>query len=271
MESSAVAESATTQSRTSSRIRVVETEDQSNIECHKLMAGICDRHETVVDMDTCGAIVLTKDREDEWTQQVVDRNKKCCGTKSEHLGHLFESQMASERQIMELANIEKLEVAEVVLQEAIGQKQRSSTPGGLITASRIIWSMTATKVIENEQHHSMSDGWRSATTWNEQETDKCWEEVMSIMMGEPVIDVPTTYVSENHGWEDVHRGTNFPLGGRDAESIETECVRMAHRHKNHVTNQTDVVRWRDDGKTQLVQRSEMEPTGIRMEVKQQTC
>ena len=48
-----------------------------------------------------------------------------------HLGHLFESQMESERQIKELANIEKLEVAEIMLQEAIAQnKQRSSTPGG---------------------------------------------------------------------------------------------------------------------------------------------
>ena len=110
----------------------------------------------------------------------------------------------------ELAHIEKLEEAEVVLQEAI-EKQRSSAPGGLITASRIMWSMTATKVIENEQHQSMSDGWRSATTWNEQETDKCWEEVMSIMMGEPVIDVPMTYVSENYGWEDASRRT---VGGR---------------------------------------------------------
>ena len=44
-----------------------------------------------------------------------------------------------------------------------------------------------------------------------------------------------------------------------------------YRHKDHATNQTDVVRWRDERKTQLVQRSEMEPTGIRMEVKQQTC
>ena len=76
--------------------------------------------------------------------------------------------------------------------------------------------MAATKVIEKEQHYSTSDGWRSATTWNEQETDKCWEEVTSILTGELVIDVPTTYVSENHGCVDVHRGTNFP------------CVRMAH-------------------------------------------
>ena len=177
MESSAVAESATTQSRTSSRIRVVEIEDESNIECHKLLAGIFDRHGTVADMDTCGAIVLTKDPKDcdGWTQQVVDKNKKCCGAKSEHLGHLFESQMVSERQIMELANIEKLKVAEVVLQEAIAQ---------------------TTEII-------------------------CAE------------------------WLDD----------------------VARKPEDHATSQTDLVRWRDEKKPQLVQRSEMEPARIRMEVK----
>ena len=79
----AVAESATTQSMTSSRIRVVETEDQFNIECHKVLASRSDRHATIEDMDTCGAIVLTLDPEDRdgWTQQVVNRNKKCCGAK----------------------------------------------------------------------------------------------------------------------------------------------------------------------------------------------
>ena len=43
---------------------------------HKVLAGIFDRHGTIVDMDTCGAIVLTIDPEDRdgWTQQVVDRN-----------------------------------------------------------------------------------------------------------------------------------------------------------------------------------------------------
>ena len=49
----AVAESATTRSTTSSRIRVVETEDQSNIECHMVLADIFDRHGTIVDMDKC--------------------------------------------------------------------------------------------------------------------------------------------------------------------------------------------------------------------------
>ena len=61
MTLAAVAESAMTQSTTSSGIRKMETEDQFNIECHKLLASIFDRHGTTVDMDTCGAIVLTID------------------------------------------------------------------------------------------------------------------------------------------------------------------------------------------------------------------
>ena len=40
MTLAAVAESATTQSTTSSRIRVVETEDQFNTECHKVLASM---------------------------------------------------------------------------------------------------------------------------------------------------------------------------------------------------------------------------------------
>ena len=108
MTLAAVAESATTQSTTSSRIRV-ETEDQFNTECHKVLAGMFDRHETIVDMDTCRAIDKMTDPEDcdGWTQQVVDRNKKCCGAKSGHLGFLFESQKVSMRRIKEFANIEK--------------------------------------------------------------------------------------------------------------------------------------------------------------------
>ena len=92
----------------------METEDQFNIDCHKLLAGIFDRHETIVDMDTFGAIVLTIDPEDRdgWTRQIVDRNKKCCEARSGHVGHLIELQMRRERQIKELVNIEKLEVAE---------------------------------------------------------------------------------------------------------------------------------------------------------------
>ena len=66
------------------------------------------------------------------------------------------------------------------------------------------------------------------TTWNEHETDKCWEEVTSILTGKLNIGVPTTSASENHGCVVVHRGTNFPSSSSDAESNETGCVRMAH-------------------------------------------
>ena len=162
----------------------------------RLLASRSDRHGTIEDMDTCGAIVLMTDPEDcdGWTQQVVDRDKKCCGAKSGHLGHLFESQLVSERQIKELANIEKLEVAEIMLQETIariteiiyagwlddGARRTREDPAAdrgsedaTITASRIMLSMAATEVIEKEQHRSTSDGWRSMTAWNEHETDKC--------------------------------------------------------------------------------------------------
>ena len=143
----------------------------------------------------------------------VDWNKKCCGAKSGHLGHLFEPRMVSERRIKELANIEKLEVAEITLQEARAQATEivyagwlddaakgtpedpaadRSSEDAIITASRIMLSMAATTVIEKEHHHSTSDGWRSMTTWNEHETDKCWEEVKSILMGELVIGIPVT-------------------------------------------------------------------------------
>ena len=69
---------------------------------------------------TCRTIVLTAGSEDRdgRTQQVVDWNKKRFEAKSGHLEHLFESQKVSEDRIKELANIEKLEVAEITLQEA---------------------------------------------------------------------------------------------------------------------------------------------------------
>ena len=81
------------------------------------------------------------------------------------------------------------------------------------------------------------------TTWNEKhETDKCWGEVRNILMGELVIGVPMTFVSENHGYVSVHRGINF--------SFEWQCCNVdrmrsdgTSRHKDHATNQTDVVRW----------------------------
>ena len=107
-----------------------------------------------------------------------------------------------------------------------------------ITASRIMLSMAATKVIEKERHCTASVVWRSMTTWNEHETDKCWEEVKSILTGELDVGVPTTYVSENHGYVHENRGTNFLSSGSDAESNGTGCVRMAH----HDTKTTPQIR-----------------------------
>ena len=129
-------------------------------------------------MDTCGAIALTIDPEDRdgWTQQVVDKNKKCCGAKSGDLGHLFHM-----RRINEFVNIEKLEVAEITLQEAIAQTTETIFAGWLddvarrtpedltadrssedatITVSRIMLSMAPTRVLEKEQHCTTSVFWR---------------------------------------------------------------------------------------------------------------
>ena len=157
-----------------------------------MLASRSDRHGTIADMDTFGVIVLTTDPEDcdGWTKQVVDRNKKCCGVKSGHLGHLFESQEVSERRIKELVNIAKLEVAKITLQEATAQateivyarwlddaargtpedpaavSSEDATQGNApdhedevqettpSTASRIIWSMEATTVIMKERQLS---------------------------------------------------------------------------------------------------------------------
>ena len=248
-------------------------------------------------MDTCRAIDLTTDPEDcdGWTKQVVDWNKKCRGAKSGHPGHLFESQKVSERRIKELASIEKLEVAETTLQKARGQASeivyarrlddvarrtlegsaaarssedatqvnapdheegvQAATP---VTASRIILSMAATKVNVKEQHNLSSVGWRNIAAWNgKHETNKCCGKIKNILMGELVIGVPTTFVSENHGWV---RG----CAPWNRFSLEWQCCNVdrirsdgTFQHKDRATNQTDVVRWRDNGKTQLVQRDEM--------------
>ena len=109
--------------------------------------------------------------------------------KSGHLGYLFESQKVSERRIKKLANIKKLDVAGITLQDAKAQgteivharwlddaaretpeepsatrsnedatqvnapdhedEVQATTP---VKASKIIPSMVATKVIEKERH-----------------------------------------------------------------------------------------------------------------------
>ena len=53
------------------------------------------------------------------------------------------------------------------------------------------------------------------TTWNEEhETDKCGEgEIENILMGESVVDVPVTFVSESDGYVPAQRGIDFHSSG----------------------------------------------------------
>ena len=115
-----VAESSTTQPTTRSTIRETEIGDQSRDKRQRVPASRPDRTRVDVNACMCMTIVLAAGPEDRdgWTQQVVDWSKKCLGAKSEHLGLLFDPQKVSEDRIKELANIEKLEVAETTLQEA---------------------------------------------------------------------------------------------------------------------------------------------------------
>ena len=188
----------------------------------------------------CKTIALAAGPEDRdgWTQQVVDRSKKRSGDKSGHLGHEFDSQKVSEDRIKELANIEKLEVAEITLQEARTPRSEivyvmrldgaargtPEDPDAVrsrvdatqvdtcdredvvqatlpIKASRIMFSSAATKPNAKDQHWSSSVGWRRMKAWyGRRETNKCWEiKIKNILLGEPVVDVPTTFTSENHG------------------------------------------------------------------------
>ena len=77
-------------------------------------------------------IVLAADPEDrdDGLSRSLDWNKKCFGAKSGHLGHLFESQKVSEDRTKELANVEKLEVAEITLQKARTQGSEIVSSGG---------------------------------------------------------------------------------------------------------------------------------------------
>ena len=174
-----------------------------------------DRTRVDVNACTCRTIALAADPEDRdgWTQQVVDWNKECPGAKSGHLRYLFESQKVSESRIKELANTEKVEVAEITLQEARTQRSEivyvkwlddaargtPEDPDAVrsrvdatqvntydredvvhatlpIKASSIILSSAATtKPSANYQHWLSSVGWRSMKAWyGRRETNTCW-------------------------------------------------------------------------------------------------
>ena len=108
---------------TSSAVRTLETEDDGSAKLQRLMAGMPILHETDVDVnvDAHKMVVLAAMPNDQgqWTQRVIDLDKKYYGAKS---GTFLDSQKVYEGRLRELANIEKLEVAEPVqLQEARAQ------------------------------------------------------------------------------------------------------------------------------------------------------
>ena len=105
---------------TSSVVRTLEAEDDTSAKRQRLMAGMPILHESDVDVnvDAHKLVVLTTmpDDQGQWSQQVIDWDTKYYGTKS---GNLLDTQMVYEGRLSELANIEKLEVAEPIrLQDA---------------------------------------------------------------------------------------------------------------------------------------------------------
>ena len=105
---------------TSSAVRTLETEDDASAKRQRLMAGMPTVHETDVDVhvDAHKMVVLAAmpDDHEQWTQRVIDWDKKYHGAKS---GTLLDTEKAYEGRLREVANIEKLAVAEPIpLQDA---------------------------------------------------------------------------------------------------------------------------------------------------------
>ena len=101
----------------------METEDDGSAKRQRLRAGMPILHEADVDVnvDAHKMVVLAAmpDDQGQWTQRVIDWDKKYCGAKS---GTLLNTQKVYEGRLRELTNIEKLKVAEPIqLQEATAQ------------------------------------------------------------------------------------------------------------------------------------------------------
>ena len=209
----------------------------------------------------------------------------------------------SEDRTKELANIEKLNVAETTLQEARAQGSEIVHVGWLddaargtpqdpdavrsrvgatqvstydredvvqatlpTKASRIILSPAATKPNAKDQHHSQGVGWRRVNAcYGKRETNMCWRnEIKNILTGVPAVDDSRTFASENHGYVTIRRGTELFSSGRCCQARADGTL----QHKGHATHRTDGVWWRDDRRTPLMQKEEKEPTRICMGVKQ---
>ena len=109
----------------SSAVRTLEAEDDTSAKRQKVLAGMTTLHEADVDVnvDACKNIVLAAmpDDREQWTPRVIDWDKKYYGAKS---GTLLVTQKVYEGRLRELANIEKLEVAEPIPSPGSGWTMR---------------------------------------------------------------------------------------------------------------------------------------------------
>ena len=100
---------------TSSAVRTLETEDDASAKRQRLMADVPILHETDVDVNVDAhkmvVLVAMPDDSGQWTQRVIDWDKRYFEAKS---GTLLDTQKVYEGRLRELANIVKLEVAEPV-------------------------------------------------------------------------------------------------------------------------------------------------------------
>ena len=65
--------------------------------------------------------------------------------------------------------------------------------------------------------------------YGKRETNKCWgNEIKNILTNVPVVDDPTTFVSENHGYVTIRRGTQLFSSGSAAAPGVVKRVRTAH-------------------------------------------
>ena len=89
-----------------SAVRTLETEDDGSAKRQRLMAGMPIVHETDVDVnvDAHKMVVLAAmpDDQGQWTQRVIDWDKKSYGAKS---GTLLDTQKVYEGRLREFANI----------------------------------------------------------------------------------------------------------------------------------------------------------------------
>ena len=106
-------EDANMEAAESSAAQPTSSEDDGSAKRQRLMAGMPILHETDVDVNVDAhklvVMVAMPDDQGQWTQRVIDWDKKYYGAKS---GKLLNTQKVYEGRLTELSNIENLEVAE---------------------------------------------------------------------------------------------------------------------------------------------------------------